>query len=218
MALMKAKEVPKDAVVMDELEATSYVWDIVTNWENTSDTWALRYTPAILGGLSAISGMLINKHYRFKLKLGTYGYLSSVIPISVMPGLLTALFHRHLISTQMLLMKNDVCPVCYEVKSTALQMALGVAYPMVLGPASSLMFANRYSTYRIPDLSDGPKVMFNFLRKITRPFNGTLAYLTAFQVAAVSFLTYYEMKNNVVLRTKLMEIENKLLAEQDGAN
>ncbi|KAJ2949927.1 hypothetical protein O0L34_g11249 [Tuta absoluta] len=218
MALMKAKEVPKDAVVMDELEATSYVWDIVTNWETTSDTWALRYTPAILGGLSAMSGMLINRHYRFKLKLGPYGYLSSVIPISIMPGLMTALFHRHLISTQMLLMKNDVCPVCYEVKSAALQLALGVGYPMVLGPASALMFANRYSTYRIPNLAEGPKGMFNFLRKITRPFNSTLAYLTAFHVFAVSVLTYFEMKNNIVLRSKLVEIENKLLAEQDLAH
>lgn len=38
MALMKAKEVPKDAVELDEFEATKYVWDIVTEWESSSDT------------------------------------------------------------------------------------------------------------------------------------------------------------------------------------
>lgn len=38
MALMKSKEVPKDAVAIDELEATEYVWNIVSDWDSLSDT------------------------------------------------------------------------------------------------------------------------------------------------------------------------------------
>lgn len=38
MALMKAKDVPKDAVVMDEVEASTYAWELVGNWGSLSDT------------------------------------------------------------------------------------------------------------------------------------------------------------------------------------
>lgn len=39
----------------------------------------------------------------------------------------------------MLLMKDEACPICYEVRSLAIQCGLGIAYPMVLGPLSALM-------------------------------------------------------------------------------
>ncbi|KAJ8731009.1 hypothetical protein PYW08_002422 [Mythimna loreyi] len=210
MALMKSKDVPEDAVVIDEIEATEYVWNIVSDWDSLSDTWALKYGPVVLGGINAFCGIMINRHFRNKLKLGPYGYFASVIPISLMPGVLTALFHRHLISTDLLLMKNQACPLCYEVRSAAIQTTLGIAYPMVLGPTSALMFAHRYDTYRVPDLREGPKVIFNFVRKLTRPFNNTLTIMVVGQVLASSIFTYYEMTNNLTLRGKLMEIEANL--------
>ncbi|XP_013142537.1 PREDICTED: uncharacterized protein LOC106106500 [Papilio polytes] len=214
MALVKSKHIPEDAVVLSEMEATSYIWDIVNDWETFSDTWALRYSPAILGAINGICGLLINNHYRQKLKLGNYGYFSSVVPVTVMPGILTALFHRHVISTNMLLMKLDTCPICYEVRSGMTQIALGILYPMLLGPTSALMLANRYSTYRVPDLKEGPKAIFNFLRAKTRPFNATLTYMVAIQMVASSVLTYYEMRNTFSLQKKLVEIERKVLEEK----
>ncbi|XP_026752500.2 uncharacterized protein LOC113512782 [Galleria mellonella] len=207
MALMKSKEIPEDAVVLDEVEATTYIWDLVDKWNSISDVWALRYGPSVLGGVNAFAGILINRHYRNKLKLGTYGFYSSVIPITLMPGLMTTLFHRHLITSDMLLMKRDMCPICYEVRSAAIQLSFGIAYPMVLGPTAALMFANRYSTFRIPDLTDGPKVVFQFLRNITKRFHNTLVTLTVFQLVASSFITYLEIRNNFTFRRKLTEIE-----------
>ncbi|KPI96877.1 PREDICTED: uncharacterized protein LOC106124278 [Papilio xuthus] len=214
MALIKSKDIPEDAVVLSEIEATTYIWDIVSNWNTFSDTWALRYSPAILGGINSICGLLINNHFRHKLKLGTYGYFASVIPVTVLPGILTALFHRHIVSTDMLLMKLDTCPICYEVRSGLVQVVLGTAYPLVLGPTCTLMLANRYGTYRVPDLREGPKTMFNFLRIKTRPFNPTLTYMVAIQMVASSILTYFEMKNTFTLKTKLMEIEKKVMEEK----
>lgn len=38
MALQKSKTVPKDAVELDELQATEYVWNLVSDWESLSDT------------------------------------------------------------------------------------------------------------------------------------------------------------------------------------
>ncbi|XP_063621945.1 uncharacterized protein LOC134794158 [Cydia splendana] len=207
-------EIPKDAVELTPVEATNYVWELISNWESFSDTWALRYGPVVLGGMSALSGVIINDHYRKKLKLGNFGFFSSVIPISLMPGLMTALFHRHLVSTEMLLMKQEACPICYELKSAAIQWGFGVAYPMVLGPTSALMFASRYSTYRVPNLIEGPKVMFEFLAKLTKPFYSTLVYMGAFQLVMSSVLTYFEMRNHITVRLKILEIEEKVMAER----
>ncbi|KAI8422176.1 hypothetical protein MSG28_006084 [Choristoneura fumiferana] len=217
MALKQSREVPKDAVVLDEIEATNYVWEVVSNWDSLSDTWALRYAPMVLGGVSAISGIIINDHYRKKLKLGNFGFFSSVIPISIMPGLMTALFHRHTISTNMLLMKNEGCPVCYEIRSAVIQWGFGVAYPMVLGPTSALMFASRYSTYRVPNLAEGPKVVFGFLSKLTKPLHTTLVYMGAFQLVLSSVLTYFEMKNHISMSRKIEAIESKVLEEHELA-
>lgn len=58
-------------------------------------SWALRYGPIVLGAINSISGIMINRHYRWRFKLGSYGHFSSGIPIAVMPGLLTIVFHKH---------------------------------------------------------------------------------------------------------------------------
>ncbi|XP_045494635.1 uncharacterized protein LOC123693527 [Colias croceus] len=216
MAFVTTKsQVPKDAVVMDETEAAEFAWDLVYSWKELSDVWALRYGSVLLAGINGISGAVINKHYRRKLKLGTYGHFSSVIPVTVMPAILTMLFHRYLISTDMILMKGDQCPICYEIRSAATQVVLGTTYPMLLAPTSALMMANRYNTYRVPELIKGPKVLFKFLRTITKPLTGTLTALATIQIIASSIVTYFEMKNSIVLRNKVMEIEQKLLAEQE---
>lgn len=158
----------------------------------------------------------------------------------------------------MLLMKADVCPVCYELKSSVIQLGLGLGYPMVLGPVAALLvtylfyfysrynyflklnkyrfltwllsvtlfllvpnilfyfqFANRYSTFRVPQLNEGPKKMLKFLQKITKPFNGTLAVIAVAQFLGSSFVTYFEMRNNLSLRKKMLAVEEKFIREQE---
>ncbi|XP_045447614.1 uncharacterized protein LOC123655916 [Melitaea cinxia] len=214
MALMKGSQIPKDAVVLNEIEATGYIWDVISKWDSLKETWALRYGPMVLGAINSISGIMINRHYRWRFKLGSYGHFSSGIPLVVMPGLLTIAFHKHIIGTDMLLMKSDLCPICYEVKSTALQMSLGLLYPMILAPTSALMLANRYSTYRVPHLFEGPKVMLGFLKKHTKSFTGTLSYIALIQMAASAFITYFEMKNTLSLRHKMLEMEKEYEKEK----
>lgn len=57
---------------------------------------------------------------------------------------------------------------------------------------------------------DGPKVMFKFLWKHTKPYSGTLGFITLAHVTASAFITYFEMRNNLVLRRKIMEIEDTI--------
>ncbi|GBP58871.1 hypothetical protein EVAR_54665_1 [Eumeta japonica] len=69
MALSRAKDIPKDAVSVSELEALKYVWNIISDW-NYSETWALRFGGGILGAYNIVSSIAINTHFRSKLKLG----------------------------------------------------------------------------------------------------------------------------------------------------
>ncbi|KAG7306307.1 hypothetical protein JYU34_008912 [Plutella xylostella] len=215
MALVKSTNVPKDAVVVDEFEAASYAWDLISEWEPASDTWALRYSIGVLGGLSSVSGMIINNHFRKKLKLGTYGHMSSLIPVSLLPGIFTALFHRHSVSTHMLLMKAETCPLCYELRSGAIQLALGIAYPIVLAPTSALMYANRYNTYRLPNLTSKPLELLKFVYKLSKPLSATLVFCSTAHVVASAVLTHYEMKNHLTVRRKMLDIEAKFDAERN---
>ncbi|CAH2991424.1 unnamed protein product [Chilo suppressalis] len=215
MVLMKSKEnVPKDAVLLTEEDAIKYAWDFVDGWKTPSDVWALRFGPFILGGINAISGLIINNHFRNKLKLGPYGFLSSAIPISLMPGILTPLFHRYIVSTDMLLMKAETCPLCYEIRSTVLQLGLGVVYPMLLAPTTAMMLSHRYATARIPELYDGPRVIVKFVSKLARPLQGTVATLAGLQVVSSALITYFEMRNILSIRREVMEIERKLENEE----
>ncbi|CAH0714137.1 unnamed protein product, partial [Brenthis ino] len=209
MALMKSSNIPKDAVILDETEAIGYIWDVISKWDPWTDTWALRHGPVVLGAMSSISSLLINKHYRFKFKLGNFGYVASSFPLAVMPGILTLLFHKYLVSTDIVLLKSN-CPICYEIKSAGIQMLFGIGYPMVLAPTSALMFANRYATFRVPHLKEGPKVMFQFMRKHTRSFTGTLGFIVLAQLTASAAITYFEIRNNIVIRHKMMELEKSL--------
>lgn len=54
---------------------------------------AIKYGPGVLSGIGAISSFIINNHFRYKLKLGTYGRFSSYLSVVVTPALFTALFH-----------------------------------------------------------------------------------------------------------------------------
>lgn len=38
MALIKAKEAPRDTVELNEQEATSYAWELVTDWATLRDS------------------------------------------------------------------------------------------------------------------------------------------------------------------------------------
>lgn len=37
MAFRAHKDTPKDAVVISEMEATSYIWDMIYDWKKPSD-------------------------------------------------------------------------------------------------------------------------------------------------------------------------------------
>lgn len=56
--------------------------------------------------------------------------------------------------------------------------------------------------------------MFGFLKKHTKSFTGTLGYIALIQMAASAFITYYEMKNTISLRHKMLEMEKQYEQEK----
>lgn len=48
------------------------------------------------------------------------------------------------------------------------------------------------------------------MRKHTRSFTGTLGFIALAQLTASAAVTYYEMRNNIVIRHKMMELEKSL--------
>lgn len=95
-----------------------------------------------MGAFGAVSGIIINNHYRNKLKLGNYGRLSSYLPIVVLPAIGSSIVHTTFIQPEFMLNKQP-CAICTQIKGGLVQASLAVAYPMVLAPLASFMVRAR---------------------------------------------------------------------------
>lgn len=98
----------------------------------------MRFGPGILGALGAVTGVFVNNHYRTRLRLGKFGYVSSYIPIVVLPAIMASVFHRTFIQTRVLLPKEE-CPLCLQLRAAAMQAFFGTVYPSILAPLASYM-------------------------------------------------------------------------------
>lgn len=171
--------------------------------------WALNFAPGILGGLSAATGVFINHYYRKKLKLGRYGHFSTYLPIVVLPALSTVIFHRSFVQHAIILNPN-ICPVCIETRSCAIQGVLGIGYPTVIAPLAAFMFATRHYTYRLPSITEEPIAVLKLWKKLTMPISGRLALAFGVHMIAAIILTYKEMENLYTVQNKLIELEERL--------
>ncbi|KAJ4438567.1 hypothetical protein ANN_14514, partial [Periplaneta americana] len=94
MALLRGKDVPEGSLRLSEEEAIQYQLKLINGWEPKSDVWPFHFGFGILGAGSALSAMYINSHFRSRLRLHTYGRMSTYLPIVILPSMLSALFHH----------------------------------------------------------------------------------------------------------------------------
>ncbi|XP_033611178.1 uncharacterized protein LOC111873951 isoform X3 [Cryptotermes secundus] len=112
MALHKGRigEIPQGTIQLTEEEAKEYQYRVIFGWTPQREVWPLHYGYGILGACSALSGMYINNYFRSRLRLHTYGRVSSYLPVIALPALMSALFHQqssyHLFGKQ----KNEYSP------------------------------------------------------------------------------------------------------------
>ncbi|XP_049300355.1 uncharacterized protein LOC125773542 [Anopheles funestus] len=211
MALLhkKASEIPEDAVRLSEEDAIQYFLNLVKNWENKSEVWPIVYTPGILGGSTVFSSFYINNYYRRVLKLGNYGRFSSYLPAVALPAIMATVFHSTFVLPDVLLRKEP-CPVCLQTRAAAFQSVFAVAYPMMLVPLSSFMFATRHFTYRLPSIVEKPKEVLKLYRKLSGPIMMPITIMLAFNVALTIFLTGKEFETVYNINFKLLEIERQI--------
>lgn len=55
--------------------------------------FASKFGAGVIGGTAMLSGFLINNHFRYKLKLGNYGRMSSYLAVVAAPAMMSALLH-----------------------------------------------------------------------------------------------------------------------------
>lgn len=87
---------------------------------------------------AAMGGIYINNHYRTKLRLGTYGRVTSYLPIVALPAITTTLIHSLIVQPDFMLQKER-CAMCIQLKGGLIHASLAVVYPMVLAPLASFM-------------------------------------------------------------------------------
>uniref|UniRef100_A0A182T1V4 Transmembrane protein 126A n=1 Tax=Anopheles maculatus TaxID=74869 RepID=A0A182T1V4_9DIPT len=216
MALLhkKVSEIPEDAVRLSEEDAIQYFLNLVKDWENKSEVWPIIYTPGLLGAGTVFSGFYINNYYRRVLKLGNYGRFSSYLPAVALPAIMATVFHSSFVLPDVVLRKEP-CPVCLQSRAALFQGGFAVAYPMLLVPLSSFMFATRHFTYRLPSITEKPKEVLKLYRKLSGPIMMPITMMLAFNVALTIFLTGKEFETVYKINFRLLEIEREM--EDQGA-
>lgn len=175
--------------------------------------------------LAAIGGIYINSHYRTKLRLGTYGRLSSYLPIVALPAITSSIIHSVVVQPDFMLQKQP-CAMCSQVKGGLLHASLAVVYPMVLSPLASFMvslsfkqaesqhhysnlltlqFAARHYTFRMP--TDGYRGILSLYVKMTKPILTPLTVAFCANMLIGMFVTYREI---VDFHTIMSKVDKKM--------
>ncbi|XP_018578643.1 uncharacterized protein LOC108916823 [Anoplophora glabripennis] len=212
MALEKKKvgEIPQDAVVLSKEQALKYHYAILNNWKSESDIFAYKYGSVFLGVSTMLVGGYINNHFRRKLKLFSYGRISSYLPICAAPATMCFFLHHEVVLKDLVLLQQNHCPICMEMKASAFQSLFGLALPLALAPITSLGLAQRYGTSSIPSILQEPLEVFKLVRKFVNPIKNVLFGIFVGQALLGSAVTYFEAKSIYKVHSQLMELENNL--------
>lgn len=84
---------PENARIVSEDRIAGFYEVVVRTWKPQYEIWALAYGPQILGVAGALSGWYGNMYFRKKLRLKSYGFLTTYLPNTVLPFLAVHAFH-----------------------------------------------------------------------------------------------------------------------------
>lgn len=95
------------------------------------------------------------------------------------------------------------CSICLHTKAALLQFGVGIVQPALLAPLSSLMFATRHFTYRIPSPIKQTNAFFKFMYKISKPIASSLMIASGLQTLLVFGITHWEMETLYKIHQKI---------------
>ncbi|XP_071532967.1 transmembrane protein 126A isoform X1 [Panulirus ornatus] len=191
-----------------EQEELSEIITFLRKWKPNSDVFAIKYYPFALSALSVGSAAFINAHYRKAVKLRNSGFLTSLLPVIMLPSIASSLMHHQLVQGPFLLQKVQ-CPLCIELRGGMVQLFCGFIYPMVLAPLAAFQLATRLYTYPLPSVFK-PKAWLKEYIKLSRPIQHKVYLLAGIQIAAGMAWTHWEAQNLFTVISKLSDMEEVL--------
>nr|CAH7768730.1 unnamed protein product [Callosobruchus chinensis] len=144
----RVQELPKDAIILTEDQALKYQTRILNEWKTTSDVFGYKYGSIFLGTATMLVGAYTNNFFRRKFKVMKYGQVSSYLPISIVPAMMSLIFHHQFVLRDLVLENRGVCPICMEVRASSLQAVTGSILPLVLAPLSTIAVSIMYVILR----------------------------------------------------------------------
>lgn len=202
-------EIPSDAVIITEEEALKRQWNIVTHWKKRSEVWPLRHGSTVVGGLTAITAMILTNHYRARLKLRSFGKIPMYLPTVFLPSFTSAVCHKVSVSNAVLLQSE--CPLCIQGRAIMSQFFFSIALPMGLASIGSCYYAMLAASYNVPPLQLRyvPELARLWL-SMTQKLKLKLPILIGTNILSGAILTYLEQDCFVELQRKLYEEEEAL--------
>ncbi|VEN54061.1 unnamed protein product [Callosobruchus maculatus] len=205
----RIQDVPKDAIILTEDQALQYQTKILNNWNTPSDIFAYKYGSVFLGTATMLAGAYTNNFFRRKFKVTKYGQVSSYLPISVVPAMMSLIFHHQFVLKYLVLENEDTCPVCMEVRASSLQAVTGTILPLILAPLSTISLVHKYGTYNIPYLTKEPMKVTKLLIEKVRPAANTFFWMLVAQAVLGSVVTFFEADSIFKVKYKLRKLEQE---------
>ncbi|KAJ8947940.1 hypothetical protein NQ318_020841, partial [Aromia moschata] len=95
-----------------------------------------------------------------------------------------------LVLKQLLLLKQEQCPICMEMRAAVVQAGAGCLMPLILSPITSIGLVHRFGTFNMPFITKEPLEVLKLLRKQIKPIKNVLLGIFIGQALLASAVTY----------------------------
>ncbi|ODN05392.1 Transmembrane protein [Orchesella cincta] len=173
--------------------------EILMTWPNR-DIWPFKVAVPLLVVSGGLPGYILNKGFRTGLLLSNVGRISSKFATVGIPGIVSGLVHATFISSDIAEQRTP-CPVCVQVRSAAIQLAIAVVYPVFLTPIVNFHLASGVRGIYLPKINKNPREVFLYAYDLFRTVKNRYFAAAALQVVIAMGVTHMEQTcfNDVVL-------------------
>ncbi|KAL4608713.1 transmembrane protein 126A-like [Arapaima gigas] len=142
------------------------------------------YGPAYLGGNAAFAGLIANSLFRRLLHV-TQAWVTSSLPMAVLPFLTTLALYNSTVSQPMLSGGDLNCPTCAIVRGGLVGVVAAGIYPVMLALPVNAGLASRYNTSPMPEKGN----ILRFWFSVTRPIMRKMTFVMVLQGFFGAFLS-----------------------------
>ena len=135
-----------------------------------------------------VSSMFYHTAFNVGRHARRLNYLPAVLLSAAVPPLI---INRDI--TERLILRQNTCPICLELRAGGYQAGLGGLYPVLMASACAMLLAKQNATYPLPDLKQFRQLGSIFV-KLSRPYFPVLTAITVVNFTAGMVLVRYQQK------------------------